>query len=234
MPNHRFAEWLLARFTGPTRASAIIGDLTESAPHSAFRRAYATVLAHAAWRSVAGFLAVQVAAYALAQLNAVAFYGSAHAHTVLQAAWATSVGGLCALFCVIPVYCAFCFGLRDPLTRTSLAALALAEAAVLFWWVQPVPQLALAVAAAGFFLAMFRTSTRRSLRAIATILFGQLGLGMAFVLTFAMLFRHLPFRQPALTLVSAILLLGAELVIALICLLCTRVHDRLLGKVLPA
>lgn len=237
MRNHRFAEWLLARFHGRARASAIVGDLTETAQHQSrgwFWRACATVVFHASWRPLAGFLAMQATAYWLAQGNAIAFYGSPHPHSILEQVWVTTIGGLCVFNSFIVVYSGFRFGLRDPLTRTSLCALALGEAAVLLWWRQPAPHLILAAALCALTTALFFRRVRRSLSALVLIHFGQFAFSMAFVLLLAALFRHLPTHAPFPLIASTTFRMGGELLLASMCLLCTRVHDRVLASPLAA
>lgn len=72
MPNAAAAEWLIARFTDRSRASAIVGDLLEVTPPNStpqFWLSVAGVVLSLTWRRLAGFAAALSCMYLLNALS---------------------------------------------------------------------------------------------------------------------------------------------------------------------
>ena len=129
------AEWLLARLTDPTRASAIMGDLTEMAATRSrlwFWTAYARTLVTLGWRAPVAF----VIAYTCAR--SYGLYKSLYASMHWLFHWLPNIGtpyrisfwtgfwhvplqfSLLALWFMLP-FILVRFGLRDRLTQLAFA-----------------------------------------------------------------------------------------------------------------
>jgi hypothetical protein len=124
------AEWLLARLTTPTRAAAILGDLTElSATRGRlwFWTAYTRTLIALGWRTPIAFLCAIVisrwtaeALFTTVRHLVPKLYGNNH-HAAPHPIWQTPLwDSLIALLFILP-FVIIRFGLRDRLTRLALA-----------------------------------------------------------------------------------------------------------------
>ncbi len=130
MPKTALPEWLLARFVGPSRAAAILGDLLEISNARGkiwFWAAYVRTLISVGWRPPVAFLF----AYALHTWIAVVGFSTiyslrrhffSHAPAYYPPAiWRIPLGNsLLALWFILP-FVIVRFGFRDRLTRVAFA-----------------------------------------------------------------------------------------------------------------
>ncbi len=230
------AESILARITDPTRAAAILGDLTEMAATSSrlwFWSAYASTLISLTWRIV---LALAVATAGLQLI-----LDSFHAYTThMPAAWRTTdapflldhTGPLLfiimwTLWFVLP-FAAVRYGLRDRFVLLTFAVAVGSLVAILFI---PVASLTCAIATLTLAAAAFTSGNwRKPLEVL-------LGTGAAGFLAFtalnavdAAIFLHRPdwgnshfFRHYGAMLIVRLALLSVAFV-------CTRLYRWLLGQ----
>jgi hypothetical protein len=158
------AEWLLARFTGPDRAAAILGDLTEMASTRGqlwFWTAYARTLIALTWRTPVAFVVGCASLTALYRLwvfyfRHIPFAWRETAHPYIhQAVFYLTV----QLWFLIP-FAVVRYGSRDRLVRVGLPVLLIMTGVVL-----SVPLLSPFIAAAGIAAiaaSLAYTGSRRS------------------------------------------------------------------------
>jgi len=128
------AEWLLARVAGSTRATAILGDLTEMAQTRGrlwFWIAYARTLVSLGWRTpVAFLLAIASVKFMLVRvLHLVAHYGAHHLGDVglfgemnREVLWNLPMVIAQCLFFALP-FVFVCYGRRNRLTQLACTLL---------------------------------------------------------------------------------------------------------------
>jgi hypothetical protein len=124
------AEWLLARITDPTRAAAIMGDLTEIAATRGrlwFWMTYARTLFSLTWRNPVALVAASVCTYWLGPIvwKSMRTLFRLRQHVNVQYhhmsfLYAILGNALLGLFFLVP-FLMIRFGLRDRLTRLACA-----------------------------------------------------------------------------------------------------------------
>ncbi|MGA2438247.1 MAG: hypothetical protein ABSF57_07010 [Acidobacteriaceae bacterium] len=138
MPKTPIAEWLLARITDPTRAAAIMGDLTEMAGTRGllwFWTAYARTLISLGWRTPVALLVTYAYLHSIWVLRTIQssmhwlFRWVPYAHPAYQPpVWWFYLRPLWSLLTGLYFLAPFLlvrFGLRDRLTRLASALLLL-------------------------------------------------------------------------------------------------------------
>lgn len=232
MRNAGFAEWMLARWIERERALAIVGDLEEAAVEKGgawFWRSFVGVWVASGWRPVAGFVVAAFGGGYLASRILKAFLLSTlqHTPTRIQRVWGSSLAFPIALLCFVALYGAFRFGLRDIVTRVAAAYAVLGAVADCFWWQRTVPLVALGLAATLLLLSLFDRRARTSTAIVWSIagILAVLWLAVA-DLASACAKRWRP-AEGALALLS---LAAYFAMVWVVCLICSRMHQRLLDS----
>ncbi len=140
MLSDAFAEWVVRRWTSQRRAASIVGDLVELRPQKGslwFWMALAGAVLRLAWRpilaTVAGFYA---GAYALSFFQ-MAIWGIRVQHHPAGYAWTpvfSVFNGGGAIVCLVLVYAAIRYGVRDRLTQLAVVLAGLCTPIAYLWW----------------------------------------------------------------------------------------------------
>ena len=173
MSNRNLAEFLLARAVGPTRASAICGDLLELAATRGrlwYWTAYIRTLVTFTWRGVLAFLVALVTFSVLYRMNTMVLHpgsgGALLCRAVLPHPYVrTAIGYVTYQLWFLVPSAMVRYGVRDRFVQLGLAFALLASCA---FYCIALPVLPLALAALALLtLAAFATSARWRGQAVA-------------------------------------------------------------------
>jgi hypothetical protein len=144
MRNSSYAEWILARFIKPNRASSIIGDLFEANKQRESLRfwlSFTGVLLSLTWRRPVAF--VVSALFGLSSLAILinSIFGIDVYSPSPPDTWVpifVVLSGLDILLWIAAPYTAIRYGFRDSFTRLSAAFCGLVTAFIFLWWIPAV------------------------------------------------------------------------------------------------
>jgi hypothetical protein len=243
MGSERMAEWALRRCTDRKRAAAVVGDLLELREQKGrawFWMAVGGAMLRLAWRRplawCGGFYAGM---YAFAYFQ-MAIWGI---HVKHQPAgdyvWSPAFGLLSAagsILCLMLIYSAIRYGLRDRLTLLALILAAFTTPVVYFWWKSWVVAACLVSCAAVLTAAMLRRRWRNALIILliveATGFAGGL-LAMYLAARYQLFIAASPLGDREFAMHHSVLWVSFSLMVGAACLMMaagSRLHDRLLPR----
>ncbi|HTS35522.1 MAG TPA: hypothetical protein VMH04_07625 [Candidatus Solibacter sp.] len=178
MPSSRFAEWMLSRFIGRSRASTVVGDLLETTQRRGdlwFWTSVASVIVWPFWRKLFGYIAAFFLADYVSDVLSHSIHNvyATHQPTMNIAMLLGALEIVAKLLWMNSAYSLFRFGFKDHFAQLALALSGLATASVYFWWSRPVILPCLFALTLVIFLSVLTASRRAALLALT----GAVGLG---------------------------------------------------------
>jgi hypothetical protein len=174
MRNALWAEWVIARFTGHTRAASIVGDLLETQRGTLwFCLSVARIVLSVIWRPAMAFVAAFYVGLFWRMFATLAFMRAGHARAERYAfAWWDPSQPLFfvmwfgAVLWTVALYAAIRYGLRDKLAQLALGLCGLIAILVFYWRIPVVTVVCIALG-----LCMFVASVWSAERSRATMAF---------------------------------------------------------------
>lgn len=185
MDSAAWAEWIIARVIGRTRASSIIGDLLETEAERGtfwFWLSVARILLSLCWRRAIAFVAgVYAAQFSITAFRALVFdIRAVHKPRDPWEPLLSSLTVFATLLWIAAAYAAVRYGLRDKFAQLALGFCILITVAILYWWIPIATVTCIALAASIFVASIWSAHWRSALVALTIALaFGFVGVRLS-------------------------------------------------------
>jgi hypothetical protein len=235
MPNVFWAEWLIARFTDPSRAASIVGDLLEAATEQGtlwFWLSAVEIVLSLTWRRLVAFV---VAFLFLSSLRALPMpvyaplHGIPPVHEPTESWWPffAFIGRFGMLLWIVAPYLAVRYGLRDRFSQLAMALCVPLTTAIFYWWRPGVVATCIALTLSIVVYSAALAQWRRSFVALAlSLVFGVLG----FQFTVFVAAWYLELASPSVSLTSRVNNLVSFFGVIILTVACGGMHRLLVCR----